>query len=127
VAAIWDCGLEVGMDCQVEVRGGYPAGWQAICENGKAEAGTVKAANIQEVLFWHPYYPPDRGIDRVYIVDQGGAIASDLARGFGWLVDTDHRHAQRIVFAFDESPGSRDPSDDGGEEPPRPPWLLRSF
>jgi hypothetical protein len=68
VVAIWDSGPEAGLDCQVEVRGGHPAGWQAICETGKAEAGDPKADDIQEVPLWHAYFPPDKGIDRVHIV-----------------------------------------------------------
>jgi hypothetical protein len=118
VVATWDSGPGAGMDCQVEVRGSYPAGWRAICENGKAEARTVKEDDIQEVLFWHAYYPPDKGIDRIYIVDQDGVVVSDLTRGFGWLVDTNHRHAQRIVLAFAEVPGGSDPGGDGRDEPP---------
>jgi len=95
VVELWDSGDNVGMDCQIYVRGGYKGARAYIVNGGKVPA-SVKSEEMQEVNFWACYAPPDRGAYGVFIADP--VAESDTVHGLGWLCKTGHRHIQKIVF-----------------------------
>jgi hypothetical protein len=79
--------------------------------------------SLPRTLHCHQSYCPQPARHHQQLPPPNRPGDPDLARGFGWLVDTNHRHAKKIVFAFDEPPGGGDPGDDGGDEPPGPPGV----
>ena len=114
IVELWDSGPQAGMDCQVYVEGGYPAGTKAVCENGGTTDGSIKSDDMQEVLFWACYAPPNHGAYNVYL----GGVNCETLVDTGWLCDTNHRHPQRIVYRLVEGNGGTP------EPPPEPPPDL---
>lgn len=125
IVELWDSGPEAGMDAQIEVRGGYPEGAQAvIVEPGGEVAGNDKGPGVQEVLLWHAYAPPNVGGDHIYIRDP--ERRSDRLEDVGWLAETNHRHPQRVVFELIEGapePPEEEPTD---PEPPEEDHLAQA-
>jgi len=112
---IWDSGLDVGMDCQVELRNAPgPVTVTMYWPDGSVQLER-KEPNLYEGLFFACYAPPDVGAYSIH------PFKGDAVHGLGWICATSHRHPQRIVFEYigePEPPDEEEPPDDDEQEPP---------